>query len=405
MVRRRPPLFRRLRCGSHRGAALPTGALLIVASVLVIALAWQKDRDALRLAEMDRERGRVWGMTCVAVHRAVQSGLVTSARTVTPAELKGWSLLPAGLGTVERAGGAVATASYGAVMAGTVPLAVCSLSGSELAFRAPALRAGAVMGGLDLVGVVDGDATRMHDRLTAARAVLGTLPAGSMFMTADFGIGHEADRLHRREVGGRPELSRMETDLLFGPNTGIGQDLLPAGEIADGVAVVPGEDCTDAALADARRCFDMDNVGSVAGIDAGANGASRFEGLRAEIAGNVSVGRTGQPGALSFEGNNAASGFSARGGFQFGDAVTPQTFNIPQTLTVGAGLSSQGAVSAGSAAISGRMEVGGELSARSRAVVEAGTLGIGGDLGANSGSFTGSVTTGGCNGCDPPFGG
>lgn len=403
MIRRRASLYRRVRCGSRRGAALPAGALLIVASVLVLALAWQKDRDALRLAEMDRERGRVWAMTCVALHRAVQSGLVTTARTVTPAELKVWSLLPAGLGTVARAGGTVATAGYGTVMAGTVPLAACSLSGTELAFRAPALRAGAVMGGLDLVGVVGGDATRMHDRLTAVQAVLGALPAGSMFMTADFGIGHEADRLHRRVIGGRPELGRMETDLVFGPNTGIGQALLPAGEIADGVPVVPGEDCTDATLADARRCFDMANAGSVAGIDAGANGASRFEGSRAEIGGNVTVGRTGQPGTLSFEADHATTGFSAGGGFQFGDGTGTQTFNIPQALTVGAGLSSEGAVSAGSMAVSGQLDAGGELTARSQA--QAGTLTIGGELGANSGSFTGSVTTGSCNGCEPPFGG
>lgn len=406
-MRRRASLYRRLRRGSRRGAALPTGALLIVASVLVLALAWQKDRDALRLAEMDRERGRIWGMTCVALHRAVQSGLVTTARTVTPAELRGWSLLPAGLGAVERAGGTVATAGYGTVMAGTVPLAACSLSGPELGFRAPALRAGAVMGGLDLVGVVGGDTTRMHDRLTAVRAVLGTLPAGSMFMTADFGIGHEADRLHRREIGGRPELGRMETDLVFGPNTGIGDDLLPAAGITDGVAVVAGEDCTDATLADARRCFDMDNVGSIAGIDAGANGASRFGGLRAEIGGNVSVGRTGQAGTLSFgpssEADKAATGFSAGGGFQFGDGTGTQTFNLPQALTVGAGLSSEGAVSAGSMAVSGQADVGGGLTARSRA--GAATLTTGGDLGANSGSFTGNVMTGGCDGCDPPFGG
>ena len=401
MVRRRTSLFRRLRRGSRRGAALAWGAFLIVALVLVLLMAWQRDRDALRLAEIDRERGRIWGMTCTALQRAVQSRLVTTARAVTPAELKGWSLLPGGLGSVERAGGAIATSAYGVVVAGGVPLAACSLSGPELAFRSPALRAGAVMGGLDLVGVVGGDATAMHDRLAAVEAVLGPLPAGSMFMTADFGIRHAADRLHRREVGGRPELVRMETDFVFGPNTGIGQDLLPAGEIVDGVAVVPGEDCRNAALPDERRCFDMLNAGSVAGIDAAANGSSRFQGVRAEIGGNVAVGRPGQPGSMAFVNDNPASGFRADAGFQFGDGANPgQNFNIPQLLSVGGAMSSRGSVGAGRMELRGRLDAGGRLTARAQA--RARTLTIGGDLGADSGSFSGNVTTNGCDdGCDP----
>ena len=401
MVRRRTSLFRRLRRGSRRGAALAWGAFLIVALVLVLLMAWQRDRDALRLAEIDRERGRIWGMTCTALQRAVQSRLVTTARTVTPAELKGWSLLPGGLGSVERAGGVVATSAYGVVMAGGVPLAACSLSGPELAFRAPALRAGSVMGGLDLVGVVGGDATAMHDRLAAVEAVLGPLPAGSMFMTADFGIRHAADRLHRREVGGRPELVRMETDFVFGPNTGIGQDLLPAGEIVDGVAVVPGQDCRNAALPDERRCFDMLNAGSVTGIDAGANGSSRFQGLRAEIGGNVTVGRPGQPGSMTFVNDKSRIGFSCRCGVPVRRRRKPRTGLQHSAIAecrrsdVVAGLGERWRT----VQLRGRLEAGGRLTARGQA--RAGTLAIDGDLGADSGSFT-SVTTGGCDeGCDP----
>ena len=191
----------------------------------------------------------------------------------------------------------------------------------------------------------------------------------------------------------------METDFVFGPNTGIGQALLPAGEIVDGVAVVPGEDCTDPALADDRRCFDVLNAGSVAGVDAGANGSSRFQGTTAEIEGNVTVGRTGQPGQLSFVNNNPASGFSADGGFQFGNGTPGQSFNVPQLLSVGGAMSSRGAVDAGSVQVSGLLDVGGAATARGQATGR--TLSIGGDLGANSGSFSGVVTTGSCNGCEP----
>ncbi len=392
-------LLRRLRRGCRRGAGGEAGVVLVVAMALVAMLGWYREQDALRLAEMDRERGRVWGMTCAALHRAVQSGLVTTARRVTPAELRGWSLLPAGFGTVERAGGAVATPGYGTVLAGGVPMAVCSLSGPELAFRAPSLRAGAVMGGLDLVGVVGGDVTAMHDRLGAVQGVLGTLASGSMFATADFGIGHEADRLHRRPVGGRPELARMETDFVFGPNTDIGQALLPAGEIVDGVAVVPGEDCRDPLLRAERRCFDVLGAGSVEGVNAGANGSSRFRGATAEIGGNVSVGRTGQPGQLSFVDDNPASGFSADGGFRFGNGTSGQSFNVPQLLSVGGSMSSRGAVDAGSVEIVGRLDVGGQATARGQAAGQ--RLSVAGDLGANSGSFSGIVTTGSCNGCEP----
>ena len=387
------------------------GALFLVMTVVVVLAAWERQQEELRLAEIDRERGRIWAMTCTAVHRAVQSGRVTAAGVVTPAQLKGWSLLPDGLGTVGRAGGTVATAAYGAVTVDSVPMAACSLSGPELSFRAPALRAGAVMGGLDLVGAVGGEATAMHDRLPAVRAVLGTLPAGSLFATADYGVGHEEDRLYRRPVGGRPELARMETDFVFGPNAGaVGQALLPAGEIESPVAVVAGEDCRDAALADDRRCYGVLDAGSVAGVDAGTNREGRFAGTGgtpAEVAGNVTVGRTGQPGSMAFGGDIPATAFRADGGFRFGHAGAPaQAFNIPQLLSVGTGLTAtdtalavEGKAGAGSLDVTGRLDAGGRLEASGNA--RARRLRIDGGLGANTGSFTGAVTTGGCTGCEP----
>lgn len=418
MQRLRPSFLRRLRAGRHRGAALPLGALFLVATVVVLLAAWQREEDRLRLAEIDRERGRIWAMTCTAVHRAVQSGRVTAAGRVTPAQLKGWSLLPAGLGAVGRAGGTVATATYGAVLdAAGAPLAACSLAGPELAFRAPALRAGAVMGGLDVVGEVGGEATAMHARLGAVRAALGPLPAGSLFATADWGIGHDADRLHRRRIGGRPELSRMETDFVFGPNTAIGDELLPVGEIEDAVPVTAGDDCRTGTLPAARRCFAVLDAGRVEGIDAGTNRSGRvvFDPLdaasgRVETDGNVTVGRAGTPGSMAFAGPDrvsSASGLRADSGFRFGDTGTPPEFNIPQLLTVGGELALRGEAAAGSLEIgdpldpaSGRLEVGGRLEASGSARVLSGTLAISGDLGADSGSFSGSISTGGCTGCE-----
>ena len=420
MRRIRSSLLRRLRAGRHRGAALPLGALFLVATVVVLLAAWQREEDRLRLAELDRERGRIWAMTCTAAHRAVQAGRVTAAGRVTPAQLQGWSLLPAGLGTVGRAGGTVATATYGAVLdAAGAPLAACSLAGPELAFRAPALRAGAVMGGLDLVGAVGGEATAMHARLGAVRTALGPLPAGSLFATADWGIGHDADRLHRRRIGGRPELSRMETDFVFGPNTAIGDELLPVGEIEDAVPVTAGDDCRTGTLPAARRCFAVLDAGRVEGIDAGTNRSGRvvFDPLdaasgRVVTGGNVTVGSVGTPGSMAFAdcyptspagdcvGVPSASGLRADGGFRFGDAGTPPAFNIPQVLTVGVELALRGEAGAGSLDIAGRLDAGGRLEASGSARVLSGTLAVSGDLGADSGSFSGSISTGGCTGCE-----
>ncbi len=405
----RSSLFRRLRRGARRGAALPVGALFLTATVVIVLAVWERKQEELRLAEIDRERGRIWAMTCQAAHRAVQSGLVTAAGVVTPAQLKGWSLLPAGFGTVARAGGEIATAAYGTIVVDGVPMAACALSGAELSFREPALRAGAVMGGLDLVGKAGGETTAMHDRLPAVRAVLGALPSGSLFATADFGIGHDEDRLHRRAISGRPELARMETDFLFGPNAAaIGQALLPAAEIDSPVPVVAGQDCRDATLADARRCYEIQNAGRVAGIDAGVGRQGQFAGTAgtsAEIAGNVTVGRTGQPGSMEFGGHIAATAFRADGGFRFGHAGAPaQVFNIPQLLSVGltasdTALAVAGEAGAGSLDVTGRLDVGGALEASEQA--RAAALSVSGALGANAGSFTGVVTTGGCTGCEP----
>ena len=426
MSRRRTSLAGRLRRGARRGAALPLGALFLTVAVVVVLAAWERQQEALRLTEIDREWGRIWAMTCTAVHRAVQSGRVTAAGPVTPAQLKGWSLLPAGLGTVGRAGRAVAAASYGAVMVVrdpmvsppvADPMAACALSGPELSFRAPALLAGAVMGGLDRLGAVGGEETAMHAHLPAMQHpnVLGPLPAGSLFATADYGVGHAEDRLHRRPVGGRPELARMETDFVFGPNAGaVGQALLPAGEIESPVAVVAGEDCRSAALADDRRCYGVLDAGNVDGVDIGANREGRIvldplvpASGRVETGGNVTVGRPAQPGSMAFGGHIPATAFRADGGFRFGHAGAPaQAFNVPQLLSVGTGLSAAdtalavaGEAAAGSLDVAGKLDAGGRLTASGSA--RARTLSVGGDMGADTGSFTGVVTTGGCTGCEP----
>jgi len=319
---------------------------------------WQEERQALVDAELERERGRIWGMTCAATHRAVQAGLVTTARRVTPAELRAppapfRPFLPAGLNAADA--GAAVTAGYGAVVVDGVAMAVCALTGADIAVRGPSLREGAVMAGLERVGFVGGDATPMHGQVAALEAVLGALGADSMFVTADFGIGHASERVHRRAIGGRPELSTVAQDIGFRGGTGI------------------------------RR------AGRIASVVTEAAGGSMPATARAEASGDVIVGSSGRFTV------RAVTALEADGGFAFGGG-TQTAFSIPQALSVGTSMRSRGAVEAGSVTLSGRLDTGGALQASTE--VRAAGLVLNGEVSAVTATFTGNLDVpGGCSGC------
>ena len=323
---------------------------------------WQERHQALVDAELERERGRVWGMTCAAVHRAVQAGRVTVAGQVTLAQLISWRSVPAGIRPADQAG--QLTARYGAVLAGGAPLAACSLSGPGMTVRSPHLREGALMAGLDLVGFVDGTATPMHDRLADVEAVLGTLPAGSMFATADFGIGHAAERVHRRTVGGRPELSSVEQDVGFGEN----------------VRIV--------------------GAGAVSAERARADGGTGPATGRVDADGDVVVA---EGGSLDVQ---AATTLSADGDFAFGGG-TQTAWTIDGELAVGTSLRSRGEVGAGSLDVSAGLVAGGALTVGPGGSAGTGTLTVSGGVNAVDAAFSGTldVRPGGCTGCvAPPVG-
>ncbi len=332
-----------------------TTILLGVLAALVMGV-WGENHQALVAAELNRERGRVWGMTCAATHRAVQEGAVTGARQVTVAELKSEGLLPAGLREADQLG--LVAARYGAVVAGGVPLAACSLSGTGVDVRSPDFREGAVMGGLDKVGFVGGDETPMHVRLPDVVAVLGALPPGSMFATADFGIGHAAERVYRRPVGGRPELSAMEQRLRF-----------EAGRNILGAATVAGE----SAAADRGRL----------------RGAGRVD-----AAGDVLVRPSGSLKIFSGTHVEADRNFAFGGGGQ-------GSWTIPGELAVGTSFRSRGGVAAGRVALTGDMVVEGGVSAtgtvRSNRTVDAAGEAVAGS------ATIGSLRVGSCAGCRPPI--
>lgn len=353
---------RRFRHRLWRGSATLFGAIFLSVLAMLLLAAFHEERQDLVDAEADRELGRIWGMTCEGAHRAVQAGMVTTARQVTAAELRSppapfRPFLPAGLRTADAAGALVAR--YGTVMADGVPLAACSLSGPEIGDRWPSLREGAVMAGLDEIGFVGGDATPMHARLAAVQAVLGALPAGAMFATADFGLGHASERVHRRAIGGRPELATVQQDVLFQGGVGI----LGAGRVAS--------ERTEA------------SEGTMPAT------------ARAEAGGDVIVGPLG---SLAVE---AATVMEAEGGFAFGGG-TQTVFSIPAALSVGTSMRSRGAVQAQNLQASGDLDAGGGLTAT--AGTRAASLVLSGEGSAVTGNFSGDldVRPGGCTGCIQP---
>ncbi len=297
-----------------RGSATLFGAVLLALFSTVFMASWYGAQAVLFQAEHARERGRMWGLTCLAAHRAVQAGLVTSARAVTLAELRQpgttfQPFLPAGMQPVDEAG--VLAAGYGAVLVDGAPMAVCSLAGSGVARRHPALRAGAVMAGLEVVGEVGGPNTVMHAHLAAVQGVLGALARGSLFVTADFGLAHAIERVHRRAVGGRPELAVMDRALAF--------------------------------------------AGGWSMVGVGAVGAGAVETAAGAAAGDVAVG--GDAVLRSSLIVEATTAVSATGGFAFGgtQAGAQTVFAIPGELGIGTSMRARGRVAAGRMTLSGTL--------------------------------------------------
>ena len=348
--------------GFWRGSATLFGTVLLgIFSVLFMA-SWYGAQAVLWQTEHDRERGRMWGLTCQAAHRAVQAGLVTGARAISLTDLRQpggphQPFLPAGMQAVDEAGALIAR--YGAVLVGGVPMAVCSLSGS--AEREASLRAGAVMAGLEVVGAVGGPDTVMHAHLPAVQGVLGALGPGTLFVTADFGLGHPVERVHRRAVGGRPELAVMDQALTFDAGTG------------------------------------MRGVGTAGARAARAGSGAVPATGKARVGGDVVLRQDDPLKPKARLAVQPTTTVSATGGFAFGG--TQAAFRIPQELGVGASLHARGTVTAGRMALTGALEAGGAVTASGAVTGQA--LDVAGEASAESGSIT-SLRVDSCNGCAPP---
>ena len=353
-----------------RGSATLFAAILLgLLSALFIA-SWHGAQAVLFQREYERERGRLWGLTCLGAHRAVQAGLVTTGRTVSLNELRRppapfRPFLPAGMAPVDEAG--VLAAGYGSVLVDGVPMAVCSLTGTGLARNRAELRAGAGMAGMEVVGRVGGTETAMHAHLPDVERVLGALPAGSLFATADFGLSHPLERVHRRAVGGRPELSSMDRELSF--DTGrnlVGVNAARVGE----------------AGADSGEVADLTDPGVV----------------DVEVRGDVIL-RSGDPSNPAKLGMKATTAVTAAGGFAFGNVQ--RVFTIPGELGIGTSMRSRGAVSAERMTLSEDLEAGGNVDASGSLTGE--TVDVTGEASAESGAILpGPLRVDSCDGCVSP---
>ena len=358
-----------------RGSATLFGAIVLGLFAALFMASWYGAQAVLFRDEHDRERGRMWGLTCMAAHRAVQAGLVTAPGAAAPgpvtapaaltvAQLRSpptpfQPFLPAGMQTVDEPG--ALQARYGAVMVDGIPMAVCSLAGSGVASRHPSLRAGAVMAGMDVVGEVGGSGTAMHAHLAAVQGVLGALPQGSLFATADFGLAHAVERVHRRAVGGRPELAVMDREIVF----------------------------------DSGRS--MVGVGT-AGVETAEAGSGAVPATgNADVRGDVVLRQDDPLKPAARLTVQAATAVSATGGFAFGG--TQAAFTIPQELGVGTSMRSRGAVAAGRMAVTGALDAGGNVEATGPVTGQA--VSVTREASAETGTIN-SLRVDSCNGCDPP---
>lgn len=347
-----------------RGSATLFGAVVLGLFSVLFMASWYGAQSVLFRAEHDRERGRMWGLTCAAAHRAVQAGLLNSERVVTLTELRQPAapfqpFLPAGLQTVDEAG--ALQARYGAVMVDGVPMAVCSLSGSGVATRYSSLRAGAVMAGLEVVGEVGGDVTAMHAHLAAVQGVLGALAQGSLFVTADFGLAHPVERVHRRAVGGRPELAAIDREIIFES----GQSMVGVG---------------------------------TAGVETAEAGSGAVPATgNTEVQGDA-VLRSDDPLSPARLAVQATTVVRAAGGFAFGG--TQSSFAIPQELGVGTSMRSRSRVGAGAMTLAGDLDAGGDIEASGSVTGQ--VVSVTREASAVTGSISGNLRVDSCDGCEPP---
>ena len=371
---------RRYRCGA--GALV---AVLLLAALAGTGLAaYYAAQHAARQTAQAFEAGRVFAAWVLSAHRASQELdysvrlEVEPAFVLTPATLRGVGAVPPGLpaNAGRDASFVVGIMDDGRGGPGSSP--VPGRSPVAMAFgvleparpeAAPALRRGAIAGGLAALADTGSTDTAMALHVPAIEGALGRpLAAGALYVTADSGLRYSDQTLYRRPQPGRPGLNRMETALDAG-----------------------GHDVTGAAAAEGFTA-------SVSG-DAEAGGAG-------SVTGNAAAARLGAD-TLEAGGLDAAA-LTVSADLMVGRAtagpVTTGTASVNGRLDTAA-MTAAGALTANTLAVAGTASVTGPTSAQSLAgemltvngTLRAGRIASTGLHGPDA--AIGALAVGSCGGC------
>ena len=236
----RPRLPRRLRLRYRRGAGALVAVLLLMALAGAGLAAHYAAQHAARQTAQAFEAGKVFAAWVLAAHRASQEIdysvrlEVEPAFVLSPAVLRGLGAVPPGLPAQagRNASFTVGIMDDGLGEPGRSPVAMAfGVLEAERAEALPALRRGAIAGGLAAVAVagsanvLSGGDTAMSAHVPAIEEALGRplaadVPGRSpaLYVTADAGLHYRDQVLYRRAQPGRPGLNRMETALDAGGN-------------------------------------------------------------------------------------------------------------------------------------------------------------------------------------------
>ena len=218
---------RRYRCGA--GALV---AVLLLAALAGTGLAaYYAAQHAARQTAQAFEAGRVFAAWVLSAHRASQELdysvrlEVEPAFVLNPATLRSLGAVPPGLpaNAGRDASFVVGIMDDGAGVPGSSPVAMAfGVLEPARAEAAPALRRGAIAGGLAALAEAGSTDTAMAVHVPAIEGALGRPLAAdapgpgrspALYVTADAGLRYSDQTLYRRPQPGRPGLNRMETAL------------------------------------------------------------------------------------------------------------------------------------------------------------------------------------------------
>ena len=343
----------RLRLRYRCGAGALVAVLLLAALAGTGLAAHYAAQHAGRQVASAFEAGRVFGEWVLAAHRASQERDFASrlevepAFVLTPAALRGMGAVPPGLPSQVSRHASFAVGIMDDGLGGTGNLPVAMAFGVLEPARpevAPALRSGAIAGGLAALAEAGTAETAMATHVPAIEGALGrSLAADSFYVTADAGLHYVDAVLYRRPQPGRPGLNRMETALDAG------------GHDVTGIADADGFTASVSGDAEAGGSGSVTGDAGAAGLEAGSLEAGSLGAASLTVSADFLVGRA-VAGPVSAGSADVAGRLEAASATAAG-ALTAETLAVAGTTSV-SGPSSAQALAGETLTASGTMRAG-----------------------------------------------